>query len=146
MTLVEEPHPFPNAADALEELTHNMCYFFTRATKAVSICPPAYYADLACERARYYLSGVFDPVTPGGSSVTSGTQVNVNAPDVKIQAKVLKLRRKLEGHRWLLQLYVRKEDAELDLIATERSIFEEHGEKLCSRREFYSDWGTHQLS
>ncbi|OBT44143.1 hypothetical protein VE00_04788 [Pseudogymnoascus sp. WSF 3629] len=57
----------------LEELTHNICYFFARATNAVSICPPAYYADLACERARCYFSGVFDPVTPGGSSVTSGT-------------------------------------------------------------------------
>lgn len=51
-------HPFPNAADALEELTHNMCYLSARATKAVSICPPAYYADSACERARCYLSGV----------------------------------------------------------------------------------------
>ena len=27
-----------------------------RATKAVSLIPPAYYADLACERARLYLN------------------------------------------------------------------------------------------
>lgn len=53
--------PFKNAADALEDLTHNMCYLFGRATKAVSICPPAYYADLVCERARCYLSRLFDP-------------------------------------------------------------------------------------
>lgn len=85
---LKKPHPFPNAADTLEELTHNICYLFARATKAVSICPPAYYADLACERARCYLSGVFDPVTPGGSSVTSGTKVNVNAADVKIHQKL----------------------------------------------------------
>lgn len=32
-----------------------MCYLFNRATKAVSICPPAYYADLLCERGRSYL-------------------------------------------------------------------------------------------
>ncbi|KAI1269183.1 RNA interference and gene silencing protein [Xylariaceae sp. FL1019] len=48
-------------ADTLEDLTHNMCYLFGRATKAVSICPPAYYADLACTRARCYLNGLFDP-------------------------------------------------------------------------------------
>jgi hypothetical protein len=48
--------PFQNAADVLEDLTHNMCYLFGRATKAVSICPPAYYADIVCERARCYLS------------------------------------------------------------------------------------------
>uniref|UniRef100_L2G683 RNA interference and gene silencing protein n=1 Tax=Colletotrichum fructicola (strain Nara gc5) TaxID=1213859 RepID=L2G683_COLFN len=34
------------AADQLEKLTHNLCYLFGRATKAVSICPPAYYADI----------------------------------------------------------------------------------------------------
>ena len=42
-------------ADELEQFTHKMCYLFNRATKAVSICPPAYYADLLCERGRYYL-------------------------------------------------------------------------------------------
>ncbi|KAI1829183.1 hypothetical protein CBS147337_10022 [Penicillium roqueforti] len=31
--------PFQNAAGALEGLTHNMCYLFGRATKAVSVCP-----------------------------------------------------------------------------------------------------------
>lgn len=42
-------------ANQLEQFTHNMCYLFNRATKAVSICPPAYYADLLCERGRMYL-------------------------------------------------------------------------------------------
>lgn len=66
---------FQNAADILEDLTHRMCYLFGRATKAVSICPPAYYADLVCERARCYLSSFFDPIpaaTPS-ASVVSGT-------------------------------------------------------------------------
>jgi len=81
---LKKPHPFPNAADTLEDLTHNMCYLFARATKAVSYCPPAYYADLACERARCYLSGVFDPATSGGSSVTGGSQNTASAADVKI--------------------------------------------------------------
>lgn len=66
---------FTTAADALEDLTHNMCYLYGRATKAVSICPPAYYADLVCTRARCYLSGLFDPssLTPDTSSVGTGT-------------------------------------------------------------------------
>ncbi len=37
-----------------------MCYLFGRATKAVSICPPAYYADLVCERARIHNAEFFD--------------------------------------------------------------------------------------
>ena len=64
--------PLQNPADVLEDLTHRMCYLFGRATKAVSICPPAYYADLVCERARCYLSHVFDPTpgaTPSGSMI-----------------------------------------------------------------------------
>ncbi|KAF2468621.1 Piwi-domain-containing protein [Lindgomyces ingoldianus] len=45
-------------ADQLQILTHNLCYTFARATRVVSICPPAYYADLLCKRGRAYLHGV----------------------------------------------------------------------------------------
>lgn len=51
---------FKNNADVLENLTHNTSYLFGRATKAVSICPPAYYADIACERARHYLDRFYN--------------------------------------------------------------------------------------
>lgn len=60
-----------HAADVLEDLTHNMCHLFGRATKAVSICPPAYYADLLCERGRCYLARLFDPTTPGATPAPS---------------------------------------------------------------------------
>jgi len=66
---VQPPHQ--NVADVLEELTHSMCYLFGRATKAVSICPPAYYADIVCERARCYLSGLFDMSTPSATPAQS---------------------------------------------------------------------------
>ncbi|KAF7714356.1 Uncharacterized protein PECH_001921 [Penicillium ucsense] len=62
------------AADRLQDLTHKMCYLFGRATKAVSVCPPAYYADLVCTRARCFMSDLFDPspsATPAGSVVKS---------------------------------------------------------------------------
>jgi eukaryotic translation initiation factor 2C len=53
-------------ADQLQSLTHYLCYTFARATRSVSICPPAYYADLLCERGRSYLQGVLK----GDGSVT----------------------------------------------------------------------------
>jgi hypothetical protein len=37
-----------------------MSYLYGRATKAVSICPPAYYADLVCTRARVLNSNFYD--------------------------------------------------------------------------------------
>lgn len=51
--VIHDEHSF--GADELQEFTHQLCYLFGRATKGVSICPPAYYADLACERGRCYV-------------------------------------------------------------------------------------------
>ena len=79
--------PFKNVADALEDLTHNMCYLQGRATKAVSICPPAYYADLLCTRARCYLSGLLDPspgATPAGSVSDGGQNTPGRSTTVRV--------------------------------------------------------------
>lgn len=78
--------PLSNPADALEELTHNMCHLFGRATKAVSLCPPAYYADLLCTRLRCYLADQFDPndssATPSvASGATPQTTFDISIPD-----------------------------------------------------------------
>ncbi|KAA8894920.1 Piwi domain-containing protein [Sphaerosporella brunnea] len=42
-------------ADAFQNLTYQLCYNFARATRSVSVCTPAYYADILCERARCYI-------------------------------------------------------------------------------------------
>ena len=65
------PPPFQNVADVLEDLTNSICYLFGGATKAVSICPPAYYADIVCERARCYLNRLFDAITLSGTPAQS---------------------------------------------------------------------------
>ncbi|KAL4890621.1 ribonuclease H-like domain-containing protein [Aspergillus ambiguus] len=78
--------PHQNAADALEALTHHLCYLFGRATKAVSICPPAYYADLVCTRARCYLSKMYDPST--ASSVGSVAESKPEAMTVTVHPNV----------------------------------------------------------
>ncbi|KAL7784965.1 hypothetical protein V8C37DRAFT_339194 [Trichoderma ceciliae] len=78
-----------NAANELERLTHELCYLYGRATKAVSICPPAYYADIVCERARAHRPEWFEisdseSVTTapgGGAGGTVGRQVHVNLRD-----------------------------------------------------------------
>ncbi|KAL4798294.1 ribonuclease H-like domain-containing protein [Aspergillus venezuelensis] len=78
-----------DAADKLESMTHHMCYLFGRATKAVSICPPAYYADLVCTRARCYLSHAFDPSTPSGSVISDDSaSVRIEAEDMRIHPNV----------------------------------------------------------
>ncbi|KAL8769505.1 MAG: hypothetical protein Q9209_004566 [Squamulea sp. 1 TL-2023] len=53
-----------NQANDLENLTHSLCYLYGRAMTAVSICTPVYYAHLACERARCYLSTHYSMPVP----------------------------------------------------------------------------------
>lgn len=53
-------------AEELQTITHHLCYGFGRATKAVSICPPAYYADILCERGRCYLAKYVNGRWPPG--------------------------------------------------------------------------------
>jgi len=43
-------------ADEIQKNTNFASYMYARATKSVSLVPPAYYADLACERGRCYLN------------------------------------------------------------------------------------------
>ncbi|KAF5700184.1 putative argonaute like post-transcriptional silencing QDE-2 [Fusarium mundagurra] len=87
------PVPFQSIADIVEDLTHNMCYLFGRATKAVSLCPPAYYADLACERARCYLASLFDTPSPSAAPSVTGTSAaggtgQPSPDDVQIHQKL----------------------------------------------------------
>ncbi|KAI1827005.1 Piwi-domain-containing protein [Xylaria intraflava] len=72
-----------NAADQLEKLTFDMSHLFGRATKAVSLCPPAYYADILCTRARVYLSELFgDSDTHSTMSGAAATAQDVISIDV----------------------------------------------------------------
>jgi len=57
----------------LQALTHAVSYMFARATKAVSLAAPAYYADLACERGRAYLHKLFQGISEGGATTATGT-------------------------------------------------------------------------
>lgn len=79
--------PTTHAANELEKITQALCYVFGRATKAVSICTPAYYADILCERARRYLADVFDDtVSTAGSSSTG--RADDNQTRSKVMAKL----------------------------------------------------------
>lgn len=63
----------------LEASTHKMCYLFNRATKAVSICPPAYYADLICERGRAYLYSTLNENQASGATAYNATTAEWNS-------------------------------------------------------------------
>jgi len=61
-------------ADELQNLTNAVSYMFARATKAVSLVSPAYYADLACERGRCYLHKLLQGISSGADSSISGNE------------------------------------------------------------------------
>lgn len=68
-------------ADELQGLTNSISYMFARATKAVSLVSPAYYADLACERGRCYLQKLLVCLGSSGKS-SSEEQVRQEAADL----------------------------------------------------------------
>lgn len=74
------PGPCRNVADVIQTLTHNMCYLYGRATRAVSYCPAAFYADRACERARRYLGSRFD--AEAAAEVEDQSVGGMGRPDV----------------------------------------------------------------
>ncbi|KAH6960072.1 ribonuclease H-like domain-containing protein, partial [Ilyonectria sp. MPI-CAGE-AT-0026] len=62
------PPEFNNVADVLEDLTQSLCYVYGRTTKAVSLCTPAYYADIVCEGARYIIADLWEVSCPWAMS------------------------------------------------------------------------------
>lgn len=64
----------PAPANALESITQALCYSYSRATKAVSLCTPAYHADVLCERSRRYLSDLFEGSVSDEASTVSSSQ------------------------------------------------------------------------
>ncbi|KAL1837895.1 hypothetical protein VTJ49DRAFT_3281 [Mycothermus thermophilus] len=86
------PKDCHSVADVLEQLTQSMCYVYGRATKAVSVCTPAYYADVVCERARCYLSGVFDTPSQSAAGSVTGSVATMGLAatneDVRIHERV----------------------------------------------------------
>ncbi|KAI9432931.1 argonaute-like protein [Lactarius indigo] len=73
-------------ADDLQTLTNAVSYTFARATKAVSLAAPAYYADLACERGRCYLHKLLMGFSDTNTTTASGS---INEEDVFKEAEKL---------------------------------------------------------
>ena len=59
--------------DMIQQGTHALSYMYARATKAVSLVPPAYYANLACERGWSYLNVLLNTASDDQRSVRFGT-------------------------------------------------------------------------
>jgi eukaryotic translation initiation factor 2C len=74
----------------MQNLCNSLCYTYVRCTRAVSLVPPAYYADLAAFRASLYLhsSGSVSGSETGsqsgfpGSGMSAGSARVVALPDV----------------------------------------------------------------
>ena len=59
-------------ADTIQQGTHTASYLYARATKAVSLVPAAYYADIAAERGRSYIDVLLRAVQDDGRSTATG--------------------------------------------------------------------------
>ncbi|KAG8165758.1 hypothetical protein KVR01_004310 [Diaporthe batatas] len=82
---LKSANPRDTPANELERITQALCYSYSRATKAVSICTPAYHADILCERARRYMADLFEGSSDDASSVATGGGA---IPTVSVHSKL----------------------------------------------------------
>lgn len=70
-----------SAVDICQDLTHTLCYVFGRATRAVGIATPAYYADIVCDRAACYLRALEASSTASDSGYSYRDDESVEITD-----------------------------------------------------------------
>lgn len=79
------------SADQIQTGVHHASYLYARATKAVSLVPPAYYADLACERARCYLGALLDADASDGRESSRGGRQDTEAERRKVYERAVQM-------------------------------------------------------
>ncbi|KAL0577823.1 hypothetical protein V5O48_004151 [Marasmius crinis-equi] len=87
-------------ADEIQQGTNTASYLYARATRAVSLMPPAYYADLACERGRCYLNEFLvgnEAKSESGSVASVGNATRKSDKEAE-QKKVFEDAKRAWGH------------------------------------------------
>lgn len=79
-SVIFDENKFP--ADDLQQGANDVSYLWARATKSVSLIPPAYWADRACERGRQYLNGILPPLKGSPESRMDEDQIMRKANDL----------------------------------------------------------------
>ncbi|GLC73149.1 Protein argonaute-3 [Pleodorina starrii] len=77
-------------ADGVQLVTYWMCYLFQRATKSVSYCPPAYYADRAAFRGRTLLAATSSESGSDAGSLRAGSTSQQQTPQFSSINKALR--------------------------------------------------------
>ncbi|KAI0247504.1 Piwi-domain-containing protein [Lactifluus subvellereus] len=71
-------------ADDVQQGVHSASYLYARATKAVSLVPPAFYADILCERARYWIHEFLLAEGNGGGASASASPSRRKAAEDRV--------------------------------------------------------------
>ena len=84
-------------SDQLQALTNDVSYMFARATKAVSLVSPAYYADLACERGRCYILSLLQGISDAVATTTAGSGTDEQEEVMKEAKKMWRVEKSPNG-------------------------------------------------
>lgn len=74
------------SSEHLIRCINSLCYTYCRATRSVSLVPPAYYADILCEKARAFVYGPDD-----GETVTSSEREQRGGVEEITEAESMKI-------------------------------------------------------
>ncbi|KLO12386.1 Piwi-domain-containing protein [Schizopora paradoxa] len=70
------------AADDIQQCTNTISYLSACATRSLSVVPPAYWADQACDRARCYLHEILPPARNSPESRMTPEQIRQRAEEL----------------------------------------------------------------
>ncbi|KAK0537016.1 Protein argonaute [Tilletia horrida] len=75
------------SSDNLQRSVHTLCYTYSRATRSVSLIPPAYYADVLADKSRAL---VWDPIDDAQSIVSGGSSSELQPLSSEESTKVMR--------------------------------------------------------
>ncbi|EJD00490.1 Piwi-domain-containing protein [Fomitiporia mediterranea MF3/22] len=79
-TVIYDENKF--SADELQQGINDVSYLWARATRSVSLIPPAYWADRACERGKHYLHGIYPPPKNSRESRMDEVEIDQKAKEL----------------------------------------------------------------
>ncbi|WVF69797.1 hypothetical protein IAT40_004576 [Kwoniella sp. CBS 6097] len=76
-------------ADKLQQLVNTLCYSYARATRAVSLVPVAYYADIVAEKVRSWVyTDDSEDSTVAASTIGSGPRENLTFDPLRLKKRI----------------------------------------------------------
>ncbi|CAG8516305.1 10444_t:CDS:10 [Funneliformis caledonium] len=82
-SVLHDENDFTPKELGIQELSYNLCYVYARATRAVSVITPVYYAHIVCKRARFHSKESWSDTEDSEKGSDTSSTFGVVKPDLQ---------------------------------------------------------------